>query len=171
MFICWQKINFILHVLLEILLIVSTCSYDFDVSLHAKKQISSFTSSLWHSIFKNPAIRWWNINNNISFHLSLFPGKTNDKIFQKKSKHLILGLGKKEKFSWKKGLCQFLNIPIMYHRLKNQKTLMTQSWEKYWMTDGMTDRQRDRRTDKGDFIGPSVTRGSNKDWYKHGTIQ
>ena len=45
---------------------------------------------------------------------------------------------------------------------------MTQSWEKYRMTDGMTDRQRDRRTDKGDFIGPFVTRGSNKDWYKHG---
>ena len=31
------------------------------------------------------------------------------------------------------------------------------------MTDGMTNRQRDRRTDKGDFIGPFVTRGSNKD--------
>ena len=26
---------------------------------------------------------WWNISNYISFHFRLFPGKTNDKIFQK----------------------------------------------------------------------------------------
>ena len=30
----------------------------------------------------------------------------------------------KGKFPWKKGLCQFLNIPIIYHRAKNQKKLM-----------------------------------------------
>ena len=29
--------------------------------------------------------------------------------------------------SWKKGLCQFLNIPIIYHHAKNQKKLMTRS--------------------------------------------
>ena len=35
--------------------------------------------------------------------------------------------------SWKKGLCQFLNIPIIYHHAKNQK-----------------------KKKSGDFIGPSV---------------
>ena len=33
-------------------------------------------------------------------------------------------LGKNE-FPWKKGLCQFLNIPIIYHRAEVQKKLMT----------------------------------------------
>ena len=49
-------------------------------------------------------------------------------------------LGKNE-FSWKKGLCQFLNIPIIYHQAKNQKKLMIHSWKKC-RTDGRTDRQR-----------------------------
>ena len=49
--------------------------------------------------------------------------------FFKKSKKPYFGtiwgpfcptLGKNE-FSWKKGLCQFLDIPIIYHRAKNQK--------------------------------------------------
>ena len=30
----------------------------------------------------------------------------------------------KDKFSWKEGLCQFLNIPVIYRRAKNQKKLM-----------------------------------------------
>ena len=69
------------------------------------KYTSSFTSFFCDCIFKNPAIWlgdsfwfwpitqepvlwqiwecWWNINNNISFHFRLFPGKTNDEIFQK----------------------------------------------------------------------------------------
>ena len=34
-------------------------------------------------------------------------------------------LGKNE-FSWKKGLCQFLDIPIIYHRAKNQKKLISE---------------------------------------------
>ena len=53
-----------------------------------------------------------------------------------------LNLGKNE-FSWK-GLCQFLNIPIIYHRPKNQKKLVTHSWEKC-RTARRTDRQTDRQ--------------------------
>ena len=30
-------------------------------------------------------------------------------------------------FSWKKELCQILNIPIIYHRAKIQKKLITHS--------------------------------------------
>ena len=33
----------------------------------------------------------------------------------------------KNRFSWKKGLGQFLIIPIIYHRVKNQKKLMSHS--------------------------------------------
>ena len=75
--------------------------------------------------------------------------------FFKKSKKpyfgAILGLfcpylGKNE-FSWKKVLCQFLNIPIVYYHTKNQKKLITDSWEKC--------RQTDRWTENSDFIGPS----------------
>ena len=33
-------------------------------------------------------------------------------------------LGKNE-FSWKKGLCQFLDIPVIYHCPKNQEKLLS----------------------------------------------
>ena len=49
-------------------------------------------------------------------------------------------LGKNE-FSWKKGLCQFLNIPIGYHCAQNQKKLMSHSREKCRLI-GRTDRQQ-----------------------------
>ena len=92
---------------------------------------------------------WWNTDNNISFHFSLFSEKINDKIFQKIQKKTyvaILGtfcpnLGKIE-FSCKKRLCQFLNITIIYHRAKNQKKLISHSCEKC-LTDSGTDRQTD----------------------------
>ena len=38
----------------------------------------------------------------------------------------------KNKFSCKKGLCQFLNIRIIYHCAKNQLNLMSHSWENCW---------------------------------------
>ena len=52
------------------------------------------------------------------------------KIF-KNTEHPIPGpffpnLGKNE-FSWKKGLCQFKNISIIYYCAKNQIKLMTNS--------------------------------------------
>ena len=55
-------------------------------------------------------------------------------------------LGKNE-FPWKKGLCQFLYIPIIYHRAKNQKKLQDRFWEKR-----QTDRQTDGRTSFTDLI-------------------
>ena len=79
-------------------MIVSTCAR-LRCLYACKKQTSSFTSVLTYYILKNPAIwladlqfdwklefsqiwdRWWNINNNISFHFRLVPKKTNDKIF------------------------------------------------------------------------------------------
>ena len=71
------------------------------------------------------------------------------KVF-KKSKKPYFGtsldtLGKNE-FSWEKGLCQFLDIPIIYHRAKNQKKLLSHFWEK--RPNGRPDRQTN-----GDFIG------------------
>ena len=80
-------------------------------------------------------------------------------------------------FLWKKGFCQFLNIQIIYDHAKNEKKLITNSWEK-WRTDGQTDRQATRQTDKqedrqrdrhpngqadsSDFIGPCERQGSKK---------
>ena len=79
---------------------------------------------------------WWNINNNISFHFRLFPRKITWQKFSKNPKKPILGpfcpiLGK-NKFSWKKGLCQLLNILIIYHCAKNQFNLIRHSWENSW---------------------------------------
>ena len=78
-----------------------------------------------------------------------------------KKKKTILGsfwalfaqiLGKNE-FSWIKGLCQFLDIPIIYHRTKNQKKLM-----RPFLTDGRTD----GRTDNGILQDPPQDMGSIK---------
>ena len=109
----------------------------------------------------------WNINNNISFHFRLFSRKTNYKIFQNFQKSLFWGrfdffaknLGKNE-FCWKKELCQFLNITIIYHRAINQKKLLCYLWGKCW-TDRWMDKQVEGQTDNCDFVGPSVKEGSN----------
>ena len=76
------------------------------------------------------------------------------KYFKKSKKtyfESILGLfcpnlGKNE-FSQKTGICQILNIPIIYHRTK---------------THTKTNDVFLKQTDNGDFIGPSVGQGSNK---------
>ena len=47
-------------------------------------------------------------------------------------------------FPGKKGLCQFLDIPIIDHCTKNQKKLLSYFWEKH-QTDGQMDRQTDRQ--------------------------
>ena len=88
---------------------------------------------------------------NISFHFRSFPSKTFsvfNKFFKKsKQNYFWANLGLfcsnlvKNEFSWKRGLCQFLNISIIYHHIKNQKKLMSHFWEKCW-TDVWTDRQQ-----------------------------
>ena len=76
------------------------------------------------------------------FTWDYFSGKTNNKIFQKIHK-LYFGailsffcptLGKNE-FSWKKGLCRFLNIWIIHHWAKKWEKTNVCSWEKC-RTDG-----------------------------------
>ena len=101
MFIWMQKINFIIHFFLTILR--------------------------------------WNINNNIRFHYRLFPRKTNMTKFFEKSQKPYFGpildpfaqIWAKNEFSWKKVLCQFFNIRIIYC-VKNQKNLMSHSSENCW---------------------------------------
>ena len=71
-------------------------------------------------------------------------------------------LGENE-FSWKKGLCRFLDIPTIYHHAKNEKKLMCHFEKNARLTDKQTtDRQTDRQTDKCDFIGPSAGQGLKK---------
>ena len=71
---------------------------------------------------------------------------------------LCPNLGKNE-FSWKRWLCQFLDIPIMYHHAKKSEKTNEKNAE---LKDGQTDRWTDRQTGNGDFTGPSVGKGSNK---------
>ena len=71
-------------------------------------------------------------------------------------------LGENE-FSWKKGLCRFLDIPTIYHHAKNEKKLMCHFEKNARLTDKQTtDRQTDRQTDKCDFIGSSAGQGLKK---------
>ena len=62
------------------------------------------------------------------------------------------------KISWKKGLCQFLGIPIIYHRAKNQAKIMSYFWEKR-RTDGRTDGQTYRQSW---FYRTLLSQGSKK---------
>ena len=50
-------------------------------------------------------------------------------------------------------LCESLNIPIIYHHEKTEKTVLKKNAK---LTNGQTDRQT-----KGGFIGPFVQPGSN----------
>ena len=115
-----------------------------------QNETSSFTFFLIHYILKNHAI-WlanncifaYNLRNRISTRHGIEGEKSitisafNLGYFQEKlqnfSKNLFCGpsfgpfcpnLGE-NKFSWKKGLFQFLNTPIIYHCAKNQKKLMS----------------------------------------------
>ena len=65
----------------------------------------------------------------------------------------------KFEFSWKKGLCQFLNIPIIYHHVKRSEKTNEPLLKKMpnWQTDRQTDRQTDKQTT---VIGPSRRGGS-----------
>ena len=53
----------------------------------------------------------------------------------------------KFEFSWKKGLCQFLNIPIIYHHVKRSEKTNEPLLKKMpnWQTDRQTDRQTNRQ--------------------------
>ena len=108
MFICMPKINFIIHFFLEILHFTESCN------LIGWKHFDS--------LLENQNFARYGIGCKISitiivFILYYFQEKNNDKIFQKIQKTLFLGhfgpfipnLGK-NKFSWEKGLRQFLNI-------------------------------------------------------------
>ena len=52
----------------------------------------------------------------------------------------------KNEFSWKKGLSQFSDIPITYHRAKTEEPFLRE--RPNWRTDQRTNRQTDRPTDR-----------------------
>ena len=109
-----------------------------------------FASNLRTRILQDTWDWWWNINNNICSHFRLFPGKTDDKIFRKKSKNPILGSFYAllsqiwTKCHLVKKSCQLLNIPIIQHREKIRKTNDT-------FLRKMPNWQTSRQTDNGDF--------------------
>ena len=141
MFICWQKINFIPHVFLEIFKDMETfCfGYFWHPWLCSPKVIVSTCRKCFICMSKTNFV--------IHFFLEIFHFKECCQqyfgpILLKPCFGTILGpfwsnVDKKE-FSWKKGLCKFLNIPVIYQCAKNQKKLMTHSWQKC-RNDGRTD--------------------------------
>ena len=151
------------------------------VYLQAKNQLHSpcfsedwlsvFWSITWEPEFSQMWDLWWNIKNNINFNFRLFSRKTNEN-FSKKIKKIFFRFNLvpfysnlvKNEFPWTREVCQFLNIPIVYHLVKNQKNLLNHSWESC-KTDGWMDRKTDKQTYNSDFIGPSAT---NK-WLNHKT--
>ena len=71
--------------------------------------------------------------------MTKFYKKSKKSLFGSHFGHFYPNLGK-NKLSWKRELCQFLEIPIKYHHAKNQKKLLSNFWRKH-QTDGRTDRQ------------------------------
>ena len=139
MFICMPKINFIVHFFLEILHFKESCNLiDWQ----------HFGPWLENQNFVRHAIDGKIITTIIVSILDYFLEKLMTKCF-KKSKNPVLGpfcpnLGKNE-FYWKKGSCKFLDIPIIYHRAKNQKKLQSHFWEKRRIHFRPPEKQTDRR--------------------------
>ena len=128
MSICMQIINFIIHFFLKILQFKESC----------KLRDPEFWQ-MW----------WWNINNNVSFRFRLSPRKTNMTKFFKKSKKLYFGailgpfcpnFGKNES-SWKKGLCQSLNISVIIVALYQKSEISNEPFLRK-MLNCWTDRQQ-----------------------------
>ena len=127
------KVKFIIHFFLEILHFKEPCN--------------------WNSAIFKPWILpdwWWNINNNISFHLRLFLEKTDDNIFEKIQETLFWGLfmvvfskfEQKWFFLEKKALTVFTYSNYLPSCKKSEKT-NEPSLRKMpnWRTDRQTDGQ------------------------------
>ena len=129
MFVCMQKMNFIIHFFLTILHFKE--SYNFIGMQHFGPNLET----------QNYAWYVGEISTRISvFYYRLFPRKTNiTNFFQKYINPYFRSIrvpfaqiGAKNELSCKKALCQFFNIPITYHCANNQKSLMSHSWENCW---------------------------------------
>ena len=139
------KINFIIHFFLEILHLKESCNLT---------GWQHFCSQLENQIFARYGTVGEISTTILVSILDYFREKLKTK-FSKKSKKPYFGAIldpfcpnlRKIEFSWKKGLCQFLDIPIIYHHAKNQKKLLSHFWEKC-QTDGRTDGWTNRQTDR-----------------------
>ena len=167
MFICMPKINFINHFFLEI--------------LYFKKSWNLIGWQHFGPLLERQNFARCRIGDEISTTIlvsifRLFPKKLMTKFFEK-SKKPYLGaisspfcpnLGKNE-LSWKKLLLQFLDAPIIYHPIKNQKKLLRHFWEKY-RTDGWSDGHLDRQIGRNDcsrFIKCSLDKKNGTHLFRH----
>ena len=100
---------------------------------------ASFWPIIWDP--KLCQICWWNINNNISFHYSYFQEKLTSQNFSKNPKNVVLlgpfwvflsELGPKMNFPGKKGSASYSISKLPTIVPKNQKKLMSHSWENSW---------------------------------------
>ena len=144
MFICMPKVKFIIHFFLEILHFKEPCNFIGWQHLGSQLETHSFAR---YGVGVKISIKI------LVTTLDSFEEKLMAKCFKKIQKNLFWGhvtiLTFLPKYGQKwilpeKKLCQFLNIPIIYHRAKNQKKLICHSWGKCW-TDGWMDRQTEGR--------------------------
>ena len=151
---------------------ISTCR---KLWFACQKCTSSFNSFLRYYILKNPAIYlakefwpitwepefcqiwdwWWNMNNNISFHFSLFPRKNNDKNFQKIQKTLFWHYFGPFLTKFRQKWVCLENRALSVFKYSNY--LQSSKYQKKLMTHSC---RTNRRTDKR--WRPSVGQGSNK---------
>ena len=128
MFICMQKINFIILLFLTILHFKESCNLLGWQHFGPKLETQNFARCIGEISITI-----------LVFILDYFQEKPTWQNFSKEPKSnfgLILGLFCPDlgnnKFSWKKWLCQLVNIQIIYHCGKNQLCLMSHSWENCW---------------------------------------
>ena len=145
MFICMPKINFMVLFFLEI--------------LHFKKSCNLIG---WQHFGPLPVMGLV-----VKYHFRLFP-RNNDKIFQKIQKTLFWApfaqIWAQMNFPGKSALSvsRYSNYLPSCQKSDNYWDISVKNVElSNWRTDGRTDGQTDRQTN-GDFIEPSVGRGSNK---------
>ena len=114
MFICMQKINFIIHFFLTILHFKEFCNLigrqHFGPQLETQNY-ARYVGEISITI--------------LAFIIDYFQEKLTSKIFSKNPKNTTL-----DSF-W--GPCHLFNIRVTYHSAKNQKNLMSHSWENCWM--------------------------------------
>ena len=142
------KVKFIIHFFLEILHFKELCNFIGWQHLGPWLEIQSFAR---YGVGVEISIKI------LVFTLDYFQEKISTKFFEKSKKPCFGAMwpfwpflpkfGQKW-ISLEKMLCQFLNIPIIYHHAKNQKKLMSLRKMLHLM---------DGQTDSSDFIGPFTT--------------
>ena len=120
MFICMQKINFIINFILTIFHFKESCKLIGRQHFGPELETQNFARYVGEISITI-----------LVFIIDYFQEKITSQNFSKKSQKPYFGPSQK----WillEKRLCQFFNIRITYQCAKNQKNLISHSWENCW---------------------------------------